>query len=75
MMKYVLADKEKAAAFGFGPEGRKTTGGKIWLNEKEMMNNPVLTGALETRAAQVGGRVYNQSEAAYMIREGRKNKE
>lgn len=73
-MKYYLTDKDAARKAGFTMEGRVCTGGRVWLNGKELMTCAALHGTLEERAAQLGAKEYTRTEALYQIRNAKQRK-
>lgn len=73
-MKYYLTEKDAARNAGFAMEGRVRTGGRVWLNEKELMTCAALHGTLEERSAQLGAKEYTRTEALYQIRNAKPRK-
>jgi len=62
-MKYILCPITKAVDNGFSKIGRISNGKEMFLNEKEVLNAPALTGTLEERADTLGGMVLTDTEA------------
>lgn len=66
-MQYILANLKKAKDWGFSEIGHAVKESIICLNEKEVMNNPVMSGTLAERAEVLGGYVASLSEAKLII--------
>lgn len=66
-MRYVAANIEKAKDRGFQEIGHAIKGNKICLNEKEIINNPAMSGTLEERAEILGGEVLTQTEIKQLM--------
>lgn len=66
-MRYVIADKLKAAAFGISPDGHRTKNGKVILNEKEIGSVPGRTATAKLTA--IGGTSYTASNLKRKLRE------
>lgn len=62
-MLYIIADKERASVSGFNVSLHRTSGSWVVLNEKEVRFSQTLTGTLEERAKELGGKVYTLAEA------------
>lgn len=70
-MKYIIANKAKAADVGFEIEYHRTKGNQIMLNEKEVMSNAILKGTkLKERAEQMDGTVCTEKQALTEINNG-----
>lgn len=66
-MNYIIADKAKAKNWGFSELGHIVNGSKICLNEKEVINNPAMSGTIEERAEELGGCVTSATEAKQIM--------
>ena len=55
-MRYTLINKTRALAVEFKLDGHKMTAdNKVLLNEKEVMQNQLLSGSMEDRCTYLGG--------------------
>lgn len=66
-MKYIIADLKKAKDWGFMELGHLIKGNKICLNEKEVVNNPAMSGTLAERAETLGGSVLTAAETKQIM--------
>lgn len=68
-MKYVIADRNKAANVGIVLIGHRfdNVGKNVLLNEKEVMNNQVLSGDLDARAEALSGQAYPENTIFQII--------
>ncbi len=66
-MEYIVADREKAKDWGFSETGHAVRGNLICLNEKEVINNPVMRGSLAERAELLGGCISSITEAKMIM--------
>lgn len=66
-MEYIIADIKKAKDWGFKEMGHLIKSDKMWLNEKEVINNPAMSGTLEERAERLGGIVLSATEAKHIM--------
>lgn len=62
-----MADRRKAKLSGFSETGHAVKGNLVCLNEKEVMNNPVMRGTLQERAKALGGSVCTATKAKMML--------
>ncbi len=69
-MKYIIADKAKAADVGFVIEDHRRKDNQILLNEKEVMSNIALTGTLKQRVKQLNGASYTEKQVITEINKG-----
>ncbi len=69
-MNYIIVDTATAMRHGFKAIGHRTKGGKVLLNERELMNCQTLQGALGERAAAVDGKVLTETSAMAEINGG-----
>lgn len=69
-MKYIIADKGKAADVGFKTEDHRRKGNQILLNEKEVMNNGTLQGTLKQRVKALDGMTYTEKQVIIEINNG-----
>ena len=62
-MKYILANKATVKAYRINISNHVTKGGKVVLNEKELMYAPALSNeaTLESKAALIDGIIYQSS--------------
>lgn len=67
-MKYIIANKEKAAKAGARTAGHHTRGKKIILDEKEALIFPGDT--LEEKVAYVDGKIYTNAEIKEILKQG-----
>lgn len=63
-MRYILADMVKARANGINLTGHRTKGGRVALNEKEVLCSPALASAstLEEKVAILDGTIHTGAE-------------
>lgn len=66
-MRYIIASKEKASQKGFAVKLHRSNGKQVILNEKEVMNNRLLSGTLEERCAQIDGMDYSEKDMLHII--------
>lgn len=72
-MLYVVLDKAMALDIGLSQETHRCVGGKMVVNEKELLMNPLVTGNdTKERASSVNGEVMSLSEVEQFIKNGGK---
>ena len=55
-MRYALVNRQRAVSAGFALDGhKKSIDDKVLLNEKEVMQNSLLSGDMEERCQWLGG--------------------
>jgi hypothetical protein len=71
-MRYIIADKVKAVAYGFELHGHRVNGNLILLNEKEMECNPALASAptLEKKCELILGSIYTHQDIINELEQG-----
>ena len=71
-MRYIIADKAKAANAGFTLKGHRRQGECILLNEKEVLNSPFLASAptLEAKCELITGTIYTHRQIIYELEQG-----
>ncbi len=69
-MRYIIANKAKAADMGIILLGHLMKGSSIILNEKEVMSLPVLDGELEDRIMSLDGIIHTNTRINQIISEG-----
>lgn len=71
-MRYIIASKEKASEKGFLVKIHRTNDTQVILNEKEVMNNRLLSGTLEERCEQLDGMDYSEKDMLHIINDWKK---
>lgn len=66
-MRYIIANKARAAVFGISADGHRTKNGRVILNEKELNSVPGSTVAEKARAVE--GTSYTASNLKKVLRE------
>ena len=69
-MKYIIADKARAADAGFRTEDHRVKENLILLNEKEVMDNTTLQGTLKQRTQALQGTAYTEKKALIELNKG-----
>lgn len=71
-MRYIIASKEKALAYGFAPREHRTNGNLILLNEKEVTNSHALASAstLEDKCSLILGTIYTHQGIINELEQG-----
>lgn len=62
-MRYIIADKRKAARHGFSGPAYILRDGKVCINEKDLANARSMTGSIEDRAREIGGEIMSLAKA------------
>lgn len=66
-MIYVITTTKNAESKGFSASTHIVKKGKMCLNEKEVMNAPVLKGTLEERIAELEGTCVSYDDAKSLM--------
>ncbi len=66
-MRYLIADRGKAASYGISTYAHRIKGERVVLNEKEI--GPVPGETAEEKAAMIDGRLYTRAELKQALEE------
>ena len=69
-MRYIVISMDNAVKYGVCTYRHQRKGGKVIVNEKELLMNPVLTGSVEERVEQTGGTLMSDAEAIQLANKG-----
>lgn len=69
-MRYVFCEIGKATQAGFNADVHRTKGGRILLNEKEVIRCANLSGTLDERASALGGQSFSDNETKVKLKHG-----
>lgn len=70
MMVYTMIDKQKAQEAGFAELTHRCVGGKMILNEKEIMFADIEGDTVEGKIETLGGEVMTESEVQQIMEKG-----
>lgn len=72
-MMYVVIDKSTALDIGLSIDTHRCINGKMIVNEKELLMNPLIKGDdTQERAESINGKVMNLAEVEQFINDGGK---